>query len=365
MKRFVLFALLLAFVSCHETFVATNEWQEIKEGQKVPGGLHYRLNFETGKKEAKLLDPTDSDPDEPNQVVATQLEGEHPEPESISDDKAKALREQMAKMMVSKDVEHIKHLMANYHNSSIETKLVILEDLEYYMHQVDNARDFVSLRGFETIIAPCLVDPECNANVTAATTVLLGSSVQSNTPVRDHAMKIGMLDALLNNNLARDDAKVVSRTIFALSTLLRQNSGGLDEFNRADGGTKLFKKLSTMEGDGPDVVRAKIKGLSFLSDLHDSIELLDSSHCDLFDDVQLFESLDLGRIEVLSNAIQTFNINCDLIAKPALAGWMKKAKLTVASEIEDEEDDEDFLKYLKNILQTLTSMSETSIKSEL
>ena len=78
------------------------------------------------------------------------------------------------------------------------------------------------------------------------------------------------------------------RTIFALSTLLRQNSVGLDEFNRANGGTKLFKKLSTMEGDGPDVVRAKIKGLSFLSDLHDSIELLDSSHCDLFDDVQVW-----------------------------------------------------------------------------
>ena len=70
MKRLVLFALLLAFVSCHETFVATNEWQEIKEGQKVPGGLHYRINFETGKKEAKLLDPTDSDPDEPNQVCS-------------------------------------------------------------------------------------------------------------------------------------------------------------------------------------------------------------------------------------------------------------------------------------------------------
>ena len=82
-------------------------------------------------------------------------------------------------------------------------------------------------------------------------------------------------------------------------------------------------------------------------------------------DIKLFESLDLGRIEVLSDAIQTFNNNCDLMAKPALAGWMNKAKLTVASEIEDEEDDEDFLKYLKNIFETLTSVSETSIKSEL
>ena len=37
-------------------FVATNEWQEIKDGQKVPSMLHYRMNLATGKKEAKLLD---------------------------------------------------------------------------------------------------------------------------------------------------------------------------------------------------------------------------------------------------------------------------------------------------------------------
>ena len=36
-------------------FVATEEWQEIKEGQKVPAGLHYRMNLQTGKKEAKIL----------------------------------------------------------------------------------------------------------------------------------------------------------------------------------------------------------------------------------------------------------------------------------------------------------------------
>jgi nucleotide exchange factor SIL1 len=36
-------------------FRPTAEWQEIVEGQKVPAGLHYRINLETGKKEAKLL----------------------------------------------------------------------------------------------------------------------------------------------------------------------------------------------------------------------------------------------------------------------------------------------------------------------
>ena len=37
-------------------FVATNEWQVIKEGQIVPSGLHYRMNLATGVKEAKLLE---------------------------------------------------------------------------------------------------------------------------------------------------------------------------------------------------------------------------------------------------------------------------------------------------------------------
>ena len=37
-------------------FVATKEWQDIQEGQSVPSGLHYRMNLETGRKEAKLMD---------------------------------------------------------------------------------------------------------------------------------------------------------------------------------------------------------------------------------------------------------------------------------------------------------------------
>ena len=37
-------------------FVATDEWQVIPENEPLPNGLHYRINLETGKKEAKLLE---------------------------------------------------------------------------------------------------------------------------------------------------------------------------------------------------------------------------------------------------------------------------------------------------------------------
>ena len=39
-----------------DVFVATKEWQVVKEGQAIPPGLHVRMNLQTGLKEAKLLE---------------------------------------------------------------------------------------------------------------------------------------------------------------------------------------------------------------------------------------------------------------------------------------------------------------------
>ena len=60
----IAFLLLVFLVKSENKFVATNEWQDIKEGQTVPAGLHYRINLETGKKEAKILDSEASETQE-------------------------------------------------------------------------------------------------------------------------------------------------------------------------------------------------------------------------------------------------------------------------------------------------------------
>jgi nucleotide exchange factor SIL1 len=39
-----------------EEFVPTGEWQEVAEGQAVPGGLHIRSNLATGRTEARLVE---------------------------------------------------------------------------------------------------------------------------------------------------------------------------------------------------------------------------------------------------------------------------------------------------------------------
>ncbi|PYD07500.1 hypothetical protein DND36_32320, partial [Pseudomonas savastanoi pv. glycinea] len=42
-------------------FEPTNEWQVVREGQHIPKGLHVRMNMDTNEREAKLLDPNETD----------------------------------------------------------------------------------------------------------------------------------------------------------------------------------------------------------------------------------------------------------------------------------------------------------------
>ncbi|KAJ3626630.1 hypothetical protein MTP99_017110 [Tenebrio molitor] len=51
--------LFIILIQCNENedndvFVPTKEWQTVKKGQKIPKGLHVRINLETGLTEAKL-----------------------------------------------------------------------------------------------------------------------------------------------------------------------------------------------------------------------------------------------------------------------------------------------------------------------
>jgi nucleotide exchange factor SIL1 len=46
--------------ACAKEIVATPEWQQVKEGDTIPKGLHIRMDFETGTKWVKLLDEEES-----------------------------------------------------------------------------------------------------------------------------------------------------------------------------------------------------------------------------------------------------------------------------------------------------------------
>ena len=47
-----------------DIFVPTKEWKVVKDGQHIPPGLHVRMDFQTGVKEAKLLEPDEEKEEE-------------------------------------------------------------------------------------------------------------------------------------------------------------------------------------------------------------------------------------------------------------------------------------------------------------
>ncbi|KAG0307919.1 hypothetical protein BGZ98_009485 [Dissophora globulifera] len=56
--------------SCYpRIFRPTTEFQEVLDGQEIPGGLHVQMDFETHKKYAKLMDPEDVDHNDPTNSV--------------------------------------------------------------------------------------------------------------------------------------------------------------------------------------------------------------------------------------------------------------------------------------------------------
>ncbi|KFH63448.1 hypothetical protein MVEG_10857 [Podila verticillata NRRL 6337] len=55
-------------------FRPTYEFQEVLEGQEIPGGLHVQMDFETHRKYAKLMDPEEAQQENVNSVLVVDTE---------------------------------------------------------------------------------------------------------------------------------------------------------------------------------------------------------------------------------------------------------------------------------------------------
>ncbi|KAB0794863.1 hypothetical protein PPYR_11702 [Photinus pyralis] len=288
------------FVNCSENlndeddlFVPTYEWQVIKKGQKIPKGLHVRVNFETGVREAKILvedDITDKtsavvqvpDARNSNSEDEAPLKYSHQElkealknikndasPEEQAEKKFRSyeeLKEDLSKLDVrpKTDGELLKELML-YHKVLTTTQehqeliVSIIEDLEYLVHQIDNANDFVTLNGFADIIYPNL--NSTNLDIKDGTLKLLGSSMQNNAKVQIHAFETGAIGTLLKVLVLNSDETIKNRAIFALSGLMRRfplaqrqflDNAGLNVFGellQESNNMKLLLKIVTLIHD--------------------------------------------------------------------------------------------------------------------
>lgn len=118
------------------------------------------------------------------------------------------------------DAELIKELMDRHQATNDESFiLIILSDLEFLVHQYDNANAFVDFDGFKEIIFKNL--NSSNVNIKRETLKLLGSAVQNNVKVQIHALEMGSIGVLIKQFALDADYGIKNRAIFALSSILR------------------------------------------------------------------------------------------------------------------------------------------------
>ena len=89
------------------------------------------------------------------------------------------LKEEMKdiNMNIKTETEIMKELITSYSNlilkeDSSAMMLSVLDDLEFYVHQYDNALDFIKMGGFKNIVLPAL--NSTNSEIRSAAAFLLG-----------------------------------------------------------------------------------------------------------------------------------------------------------------------------------------------
>lgn len=223
------------------------------------------MNLQTGKKEAKLLDPNeqsnqneDTRPSIPTSLQATETENEE-DPAHIEDarqrledalknipaDKFDDVTEEKWKEVSKKfrsyeqikeelrdvdlnpktEAEVMQQLVDEFFDEKIENsrRLEVLKDLEYLMHSIDNSLLFISSGGLEKILIPNLVN-QTDVNVRITLLKMFGAMLQNNLQAKKYVSeKTNLGNEVLNLMSKSENLQELSASLYAAGSLMRNN----------------------------------------------------------------------------------------------------------------------------------------------
>ncbi|KAL1498262.1 hypothetical protein ABEB36_009087 [Hypothenemus hampei] len=272
-----------------EEFVPSNEWKEIQPGQKVPSGLHYRINLSTGKKEAKIIEEEDDNDEKTSRnFVIQEFSDEVKSPVDVNEmeeflkevnkkDPGKDMPKKFRTLDEIKkdlkdvqlhpktDVEILKELFEIFDeeekkkNPDDNVILNIIKDIKHIGHQIDNGNEFYKMDGFRKIIYKKL--NSTNPVVKQETLILFATLAQNNPTVKIHILESGGITTLLRILNLEKNENIKKSALTALSCTLRTFPYAQNQFFTI-GGLKIFTELFKSES-----VKLKLKIVTLLSDL--------------------------------------------------------------------------------------------------
>ncbi|KAK4875129.1 hypothetical protein RN001_011551 [Aquatica leii] len=403
-----------------DLFVATHEWQVVKKGQKIPKGLHVRINFETGITEAKILDENElsskntaivaeSTTDETTEVKFSEAELKEAlkniKNDDVTSEHAEKIRtkfksyEELKKDLNSINInpktaneiliERIQqHKDISKRPANEEYILMILQDLEFLVHQIDNANDFVTLNGFQEVIYPNL--NSSNAKIKESSLNLLGSCMQNNPKVQIYGLETGAVGILLKVLALNSDYNVKNRAVFALGSLLRHfplaqlrfvENAGLNVFGsllEKSNNLRIQLKIVTLVNDlileHESAVR-NLKSIHYLEKVQQynqvnlSNKLQSQNWCaylaKLLVNVVNVDVHDHDAIEKALTALLSFNA-CKAEDKSSLVKILLRLKLQYANlSASVQLDDDNYFKELLNLCDKVLRLLNYDVKTEL
>ncbi|XP_045856332.1 nucleotide exchange factor SIL1 isoform X4 [Meles meles] len=274
-----------------EVFHPTHEWQALRPGQAVPAGSHVRLNLQTGAREVKLqeedkfrsnlkglkkgrrLDISTNTYTSQDLKSALAKFKEGAEVESSKEDKARQAKvkrlfrpiEELKKdfeelnVIIETDMQIMVRLINKFNSSSssLEEKIAALFDLEYYVHQMDNAQDLLSFGGLQVVING-LNSTEPLVKEYAA--FVLGAAFSSNPKVQVEAIEGGALQKLLVILATEQPLPAKKKVLFALCSLLRHFPYAQQQFLKL-GGLQVLRSL--VQAKGTEVLAVRVVTLLY------------------------------------------------------------------------------------------------------
>ncbi|KAJ8255175.1 hypothetical protein GJAV_G00201890 [Gymnothorax javanicus] len=288
-----------------KVFQPTDQWQTLRPGYAVPPGSHVRLNLQTGQREVKLgqegslrywrngqrqgMVNTEA-PSFTAQELKKALKqfkeegvGQNKEDKEKEEADIRAqyrpmeeLRRDMEQLdlLVETDFQIMSRIISklNSSRSTAEERVTALLDLEYLVHQIDNAQDLVSMGGLKLVIdALNSTDPRLQEGAA----FVLGSAVSSNPRVQVEAVEGGALQKLLTLLATERPMKVKKKLLFALGSLLRHFPFAQSHFLKM-GGVQVLRDLFGASGSGA----LRVRVVNLLYDMITEKELISQAGLD-------------------------------------------------------------------------------------
>ncbi|KAH9424391.1 nucleotide exchange factor sil1 [Dermatophagoides pteronyssinus] len=246
--------------------------------------LHVRINLETGRKEAKLLnDDNDAGGEmDVNSKITTKYQkiltkSSKEKIALMTEDEDRFLRdidknkngniEQKIHRNIddnSESEKEILHSLLKRYNLSenLDEKISLLIDIEYFVHQIDLGKFFYDSNGFNIMMKDLLDDKSFNQLKIEILSVF-GSAIQGNMYVKLGLSGQNFLSNIVsilleNNNVVVD---VLRKCFFVLSTYLRNNPFEQNRFFHSYDGKQILRRLFYLDE------RIAVKIITFLDDI--------------------------------------------------------------------------------------------------